>query len=949
MLHELLQLSNGARFYRVDLHNHTPADPAFNCGNRAVDTEEQKKAFAREYVRFLKDEQGIEIVGIAEHNDVSWLPYIQDAAEEIGLVVFPGVELGAKDGKRQVHFLALFDPGTPSEQMDHFISSLGLVPKGRFQPDGSPRLVQMDTRELTQHIVRTGTQLHGITIAAHASSKNGLFRELEGEARVLAYLDSHLIAVEIPGTRDELADFERKLVNGEADHYGNKAVACLNQSDGRGLTRVNPGCSQIGSRFTNIKLSDLSVEALRQAFTDFDSRIRLEGEYRQERYPRLLGLIVEGGFLDAKPKSKTSETDVPALFMLHLNPNLNTIVGGRGTGKSALLESIRYVFDLPPRTEETQRQSRRIIDATLPAGARITAFYELADGTRYKITRLKGHDPEVYDVETGEKKEVCPADVLPGGVPVEVYGQKEIFEISKYVDFQLNLLDTYVAEALRDIRQEESELLRWLNANAADILRLQDDVDQAEQRLRELEGIRLELERMEKRKAVAQLESKKQAEREKTLLDRAEEAVTGQTQALKQFKAQHEPLRELLPDDLQREGLPHTEMLQVQAALLERMDEAFTGSLDALQQQLETIWGDGAGARGKWQKDYQSVQQAYEDLLAELDEDFSGDRYFEQRAKLQALEGIQREMERRQQRLGKLRKTRTRRLNMLRRLRHTREFRVRRKKAIQLTEHLRGTGQRQSIVRFTLTLEGNREADADKLAELFAGHRITKSVFDQLATARLLSLKGTLDDKRRYADQVNLARAIRCEQENPAEEDSILAQVYDISPAYRKRLTSVDEETLYHLEAYRIPDLPDIALRVGDEYRSLNPAEGERGLSTGQKCTAILSLILVERDAPLVIDQPEDDLDNEFIFREIVQTLRREKERRQFIVATHNANIPVSGDAELIVVMQADQYHGWAEHLGSIDDPAIREPVENILEGGKEAFRIRQAKYQILE
>jgi len=98
-----------------------------------------------------------------------------------------------------------------------------------------------------------------------------------------------------------------------------------------------------------------------------------------------------------------------------------------------------------------------------------------------------------------------------------------------------------------------------------------------------------------------------------------------------------------------------------------------------------------------------------------------------------------------------------------------------------------------------------------------------------------------------------------------------------------------------------------------------------------------------------VIDQPEDDLDNEFIFREIVQTLRREKERRQFIIATHNANIPVSGDAELIVVMQANEQHGWIEHAGSIDTPEIRDPVENVLEGGREAFRIRQQKYEPME
>jgi ABC-type cobalamin/Fe3+-siderophores transport system ATPase subunit len=120
-------------------------------------------------------------------------------------------------------------------------------------------------------------------------------------------------------------------------------------------------------------------------------------------------------------------------------------------------------------------------------------------------------------------------------------------------------------------------------------------------------------------------------------------------------------------------------------------------------------------------------------------------------------------------------------------------------------------------------------------------------------------------------------------------------------------------------------------------------------LSVGQKCTALLSLVLLESPATLLVDQPEDDLDNQFIFDQIVATLRREKERRQFLIATHNANIPVSGDAELIIVLEADERHGWVGdgNIGSIDTETIKQSVERILEGGENAFRIRKEKYGI--
>ena len=123
-------------------------------------------------------------------------------------------------------------------------------------------------------------------------------------------------------------------------------------------------------------------------------------------------------------------------------------------------------------------------------------------------------------------------------------------------------------------------------------------------------------------------------------------------------------------------------------------------------------------------------------------------------------------------------------------------------------------------------------------------------------------------------------------------------------------------------------------------------------LSTGQKATAVLLLLLLESDAPLIVDQPEDDLDNRFITDGVVPRMRDEKRRRQFIFSTHNANIPVLGDAELILGLtasgDADNKGNSAirpEHVGSIDARQVRELVEEILEGGKDAFETRRLKY----
>lgn len=948
LLNSVLELPNGARFYRVDLHNHTPFDEIFHCGGLSVNSEEEKMAFAEAYTRFLKEEQGIEIVGVTEHNDVSWLTYIQEAAKKIDLTVFPGVELGSKTGKRQVHFLALFDPETQAKEIDHVISSFGLVPEDRFSPNGHPKSTDCGAEELMEKIVEKG----GIPIAAHATSTNGLFHEVQGDTRGQVYSHNRLIAVEIPGRREDLSDFEKALVDGEKDYYNNKDIACLNNSDGRSINEAHPdGRPAIGSRFTHVKLSDISVEALAKAYRGYDSRIRLEGEFRQEKYPRLLGLVIENGFLSQKPMDEQAKP-----FMIHFNPNLNAIIGGRGAGKSALLEAIRYVFDLDPRADDSIDQHEEIIKNTLSPDARITSFYQLADGTQYKITRVKGHPPKVYNARTGVEKAVKPHQIFNPGNPIEVYGQKEIFEISKDATFQLNLLDTYAIEKLKEIQQREQKLLRWLSSNADDILRLQDEVARAEQKVQELEGVRLELERMEKHETADQLEKKKKAEREKELLTRASDGVEALLDSLTRFQTKQEKLKDLLPNSPQilEENLPHKNTLTNEIALLERIDNTFSQELNLLYQHIESIWAEGEKGREQFRKAYKKIQQDYEDMLNTFGEDFSAERYFAQRAKLQALEGIRREMEQRKKRLKELTEERKKRLNTLRQIRRTQIFRLRKKTAQRLTHQIQRqkpddnhSENDEGAVRVEITREGYREAYEEKLAELFTGYGIRRDVLSQIVNSKLPLCKGTIEERNFYPDPIHLVQAIRCERIISSEENSLLETIYGISEAYRSRLASIDDEILYRLESYRVPDKPDICLKVGKQYRSLTPAEGEPGLSTGQKCTAILSLILVERDVPLIIDQPEDDLDNEFIFREIVQTLKQEKERRQFIIATHNANIPVSGDAELIAVLQADQNHGWLEvEPGSIDDPEIRKPVEDILEGGEEAFRIRSRKYE---
>jgi len=147
-----------------------------------------------------------------------------------------------------------------------------------------------------------------------------------------------------------------------------------------------------------------------------------------------------------------------------------------------------------------------------------------------------------------------------------------------------------------------------------------------------------------------------------------------------------------------------------------------------------------------------------------------------------------------------------------------------------------------------------------------------------------------------------------------------------------------DLERLNLLETLFPEDKIEIFLKVDKEFRPLDK------LSTGQKATALLLLLFVQ-DRILILDQPEEDLDNRFVYEDVVKILRDLKMKRQLIIATHNANIPVLGDAELVVVLEWENGECLIRNLGSIDRNSIRADVKSIMEGGEEAFRVRAEKY----
>jgi hypothetical protein len=143
--------------------------------------------------------------------------------------------------------------------------------------------------------------------------------------------------------------------------------------------------------------------------------------------------------------------------------------------------------------------------------------------------------------------------------------------------------------------------------------------------------------------------------------------------------------------------------------------------------------------------------------------------------------------------------------------------------------------------------------------------------------------------------------------------------------------------THYTIGTVALNDQPSIELLDGDTFKE------STHLSTGQRCTTILPILLTQSERPLLIDQPEDNLDNAFVYDTIVRALRAIKGSRQVIFVTHNPNIPVLGEAERVFVFSSDGQHSSLKQVGTVDD--CKEQIERILEGGREAFLLRKKRY----
>ena len=854
---------------------------------------------ARDIV-FQAQELGISVLAVTDHNDVSGVPAFRAAAERCeSLHVFPGFELSSSEG---VHVLCLYPPDCSQNRLERYLGAFGITNTNPSSDLSSMALVD---------ILVTVREQGGVTVAAHATSdQGGLLKVLKGQARVGAWRSEHLLAIQIPGPVNDLPpDLRRIVENKNADYRRTDAaeeklaVAVVNAKD-----VVEPDDLKDRAATCSIKMSEVSIEGLRQAFLDPGSRIRLnskEGTRDLEEHTELLSLAWEGGFLDGTT--------------VGFNANLNVLVGGRGTGKSTIVESIRAVLGQNAGGDEAQKAHDGIVRYVLRNGTKISLqvrSYRPAVA-EYCIERTIPNPPLVKD-HGGEVSNLAPADVLPR---IEVFGQHEISELTKSSKKLTRLLDRFV-KGDEEVPRRKAELKRELEKNRRSLVETRIELKKNEERLSSLPGLEETLARFKE----AGLEERL---KERSLLVREEQIFKSIPDRLDTFRECLESLRRDLPIDRAflspkaLEELPAREILGRMNGVFERLNSdlvAITESLEAALQRSEKGVDE---VRTLWESRKQQVQAAYEKILRELQKSrVDGEEFIRLRSQIEALRPL-RESQASLRRMEK-------------------EHSDRRRQLLADWEDCKGEAFRH--------LDRAAKKVNRRLRDRVRVEVIAASDREPLFAILRDDIGGRLSEAIKALSELHDFSLTQFVAACRAGAQKVLEAFDSIPPAQAERLAQADPGVLMRIEELDLPTTTVIRLNTAPlgEPPSWQTLEE---LSTGQKATAVLLLLLLESDAPLIVDQPEDDLDNRFITEGIVPRMRTEKQRRQFVFSTHNANIPVLGDAEMIIGLtasgEAERGHAriLPEHVGSIDHRKVRELVEEILEGGKAAFEQRRRKY----
>jgi DNA repair ATPase RecN len=730
----------------------------------------------------------------------------------------------------------------------------------------------------------------GLPILAHADSSHGVLHDMKGQPRIKVLQNPRLLAAEISSAK------YRKFLDGKDADY-QRELPTYEASDAH-----KP--SDIGANFTYFKVQALSLENLKQCFYDDPVRIRRRDQYTTAAIPRIKSVTISKGFFGGEQ----------VLF----HDGLNTLIGGQGVGKSLLVEFLRFALDqtstISPIVSDTQGKLAK----QLGPGGEIEVHMELANGTGYRVVRTYDGVDNPLTVTNLETNESFHGD-LASLFPIVAYSQTEAVHVARDPDAQRDLIDRFI-DAPR-FQRPINEVLGELCRNDQELLKVLDARDQLSDVKRDLSTIDEEINNLEKSLQTPIFEQMKRADQHKAAFEAEREYHDSLLTAVAQFDDQlsvsYQP-RLLTTDLVENESLKRANDLS--GSSLEDLRAHLGASTVRIKENSDAI----TKILDQWMPHFDKVSSRYHDFLAKA----GGDQQqleLKRKNLVKQRRDLQKKVEDLEARSQRLAQTLVARNGLLDQLDQARTdfFEARRHKYDELT------ALSKDKLRLQITPAANTQAFSAALEEMATGTRIRKSDLAQLAG--------------RVSPRDFMQLVLKRDLDTLAIRGAITRDTAESLVGWLRSLPA-QEKVLALQHQYPLQDVPSIQFKKDDsQYYDISD------VSTGQKCTALLIIGMSSGTSPIIVDQPEESVDIAFVYNDIVSTLRSGKEHRQFILTTHNPNIAVTADSDLLHVLKGSATHGTIVHTGAIDDSQVRAEAIQHLEGGKKPYLLRGKKYGLID
>jgi predicted ATPase len=863
---------NGAVWLRADFHLHTNADTEFKYN-------ENEDFYCSKYVEAMKNNK-IGIGVITNHNKFDFTEFdaLQKTAKKQKIFILPGVELSVNDGANGIHLLIVFDKAwiEGGDRISPFLSTM-FPGKTVTEYQNENGRSDKNILQVAEELQKTGRDY--FFIFAHVEEPKGLWEEMKG-GKLSDWGQKRYAEV-----RKRTLGFQKVRTREDREKiklwFGDWYPAEVEGSDPKRIDEIGQGAK------TFIKLGAFTFDAVKFALIDHAYRLQSK-DAPVYTHSHINQISFEGGTLNGQ--------------IIHFSPELNTFIGIRGSGKSSVLEALRYAMGI--QIEENisgdSEYKQKLVEWTLGSGGKIILDAVDRHGQSYQIRRILKENSTVF---IGGKLQpgISIRETILGN-PL-FFGQKELTTTNKGSEKDLieKLLGSKCDEIRLQIDEQKNRVLEAIDrlskvSNVNELIEEQTKVKQdTEYRLDFYKKHHLE-DKLQKR-----LNFEADIRRTEKGLALVESFIT----ELREFLAGHEDELRNFPGYSSVNNAEFFKEMDAQFSLVIKSMEVIKAELvkvETVHASIRTNYEKLLNDKKELSEEFAEIERTLaNELKMENEQNISSDEFLALKKKLAQSESALAELFKSNERKVDLQTGLHEELQKLNDLWH-KEFQI-------IKNELDEVSLKNDSLKFSVGFKEDKNTFCDYFKAVFRGSGVRDATFQNI-------VEKYTDFGAIFSDLDNAKKLFGSNPDN---------------------FMALFKNNLKALLTYQTPNKFTIIYRGTELARH----------SLGQRASALILFVLGQKENDvIIIDQPEDDLDNQTIYEDVIKLIRELKPGVQFIFATHNPNIPVLGDAEQIHACSFGK-EKISIQSGGLDDIAQQKKIVDIMEGGKEAFDRRKEIYQI--